>query len=74
MRAAFASALQSCDELQHSDAMTRYVIAEAGTSITSRLNPISSFRTGNLSRTISFSLVRFKSLSSPKCLFWLHVS
>ena len=37
MRAAFASVLQSCDELQHSDAVTRFRIAEAGTSITSCL-------------------------------------
>ena len=54
MRAAFASALQSCDELQHSGAVTRFFIAEAGTSIT--------------------IIVRFTSVSSPKCLFRRHVS
>ena len=74
MRAAFASVLQSCDELRHSDSVTRFRIAEAGTSITSRLNPISSFTTGHLSRNISFSIVRFTSVSSPKGLFRRHVS
>ena len=56
MRAVFASSLQSCDKLQYGDVVIRFVSAEAGTSITSRLNHISSFRTGNLSITISFSL------------------
>ena len=74
MRVAFASALQSCDALQYSDAVTRFFIVEAGASITSRLNPISSFTTGNLSGNRPFSVVRFTSVSSPKCLFRRHVS
>ena len=74
MRAAFASVLQSCDQLQHSDVVTRFCIAEAGTSITSLLNHISSFTTGHLSRNIFFSIVRITSVSSPKCLFRRHVS
>ena len=72
--AAFASALQSCDELQYGDVVIRFFSAEAGTSITSRLNPIYSFKTGYLSITISFSLVRFTSVSSPMYLFRWHVS
>ena len=53
MRAAFASVLQSCDELPYSDAVTRFGIAEASIAITSRLHSIYSFRTGHLSRNIS---------------------
>ena len=48
--------------------VTRCFSAEAGTSLASRLNPISYFGTGNLSITNSFSLVRFTSVSSVKCL------
>ena len=69
IRAAFTSALHSCDELQHSDVVTRFVISYAGTIITSRLNPIYSFRTRNLSITKSFSLLRFIPVSSPKRIF-----
>ena len=45
IRAAFSIALQSCDELQYGDIVSRFFSAEAGTSITSHLNPISSFST-----------------------------
>ena len=60
----FASALQSCDELQYNDAVTRCFIAEAGTSTASHLNPMSSPTTGNLSRNKSFSIVTLTSVSS----------
>ena len=73
MRAAFVNALQSCDlqscdELQHRDVVTRCCIAEAGISITSRLNHISSSRTGNRSilyPSSLFDLRRCRLQSAP---------
>ena len=69
MKAAFTSALQSCDDLEYGEIVIRLYIAHAGAKITSRLNTIYSIRTGNLSITKSFNLVRFTSVSSPKCTF-----
>ena len=68
MSAAFTSALQACDELQHSDVVTRLFIARADT-IKHHLTPEPYFIFHDWKPFDNYIL-----LSSPKCLFRWHVS